>query len=316
MDDKSWEGFGGQDVRVDWRRGSLRLSSVRDDPWSLADRRGGGRPGSWTTPNPTSDVVVEPINFGVVDSYRAISGAGAIYLGLAKDRSATTRPTLLEQTEFTSLRFDFADLTLVLGKSLMIAGDAVPLVDLRTVGAPVSLYAGRVSRLIVNGKTVPLSRPCLAVVDTGTTGLVLSDSLYNSDELPLPGAAMRDVVVEFMTEGGQTRSVRASRRRRTTDGDGSRLQRQRSGGSGSTGREAAASWSSTFPFIVTEVSLPWFDRQRRGRSRAEVDSSAAQPLPPHVIFLGLAFFEDQRLTIDVDERRMTVGPAPSARTTY
>jgi len=55
----------------------------------------------------------------------------------------------------------------------------------------------------VNGAVVELSRPCVAVVDTGTTGLVISDSLYDSDELPLPGAAMRSVSVVVLTERGR-----------------------------------------------------------------------------------------------------------------
>ena len=38
-------------------------------------------------------------------------------------------------------------------------GDAIPLVDLRALGAPVSLYACRVARLVVNGAAVALSRP-------------------------------------------------------------------------------------------------------------------------------------------------------------
>lgn len=71
LDDVSLEGFGGQDVGVEWRRGALRLSTLwreRDDV-GLADRRGGARAGPWTFPREATDLVFEPINFGVVRAW-------------------------------------------------------------------------------------------------------------------------------------------------------------------------------------------------------------------------------------------------------
>lgn len=194
-------------------------------------------------------------------------------------------------------------------------GDAIPLVDLRALGAPVSLYACRVARLVVNGAAVALSRPCLAVLDTGTTGAVFSDTLYESDELPLPGAAIREVVVEMRTEQANRRSLRAARRRRSP----------------AVALAGGASDQPPFPFIVTPVTLPWFDRAGRATTRAAPAAGGARGgsggasgadeqllrqellprgLAPHVIFCGLAFFEGQRITIDCDAQRLTVGPAP------
>ena len=147
----------------------------------------------WTSPS-RRDTLFEPINFGVVRNYVGRGGGGAIYLGLVKDRSSKrTRPTFLEQTDIQSLKFDFVGRTLTLARRPLLRGaaDAVPLVDLRPLGAPVASYAVRVERLIANGQELPLTRPTLAVIDTGTTGLVISDSLYESDEFPLPGAAVR-----------------------------------------------------------------------------------------------------------------------------
>ena len=91
--------------------------------------------------------------------------------------------------------------------------DAIALVDLRPLGAVVASYAFRVTALLVNGERIALRRPCVAIVDTGTTGLVLSDTLYDSDELPLPGGAFRDAQVEGVTERGVTFTLSASRRR-------------------------------------------------------------------------------------------------------
>ena len=88
------------------------------------------------------------------------------------------------------MQFDFVGRTLTLARNTLIpaASDAIPLVDLRPLGAPVASYAVRVDKLRANGEELPLRRPVVAVIDTGTTGLVLSDSLYDSDEFPLPVA--------------------------------------------------------------------------------------------------------------------------------
>ena len=155
LNDASEEGYGGQDVGVEWRRGLVRFPSL-------------ARPGA-------SDLVFEPLTFGVVRTYTGKGGSGAIYLGLVKDRQPRIRPSLLEQTEIQGLRFDFAnsrERTLTLSRTPLIrpGADAVPLVDLRPYGAPLATYAARVQRFIVNGREVELTRPCVAVFDTGTTG--------------------------------------------------------------------------------------------------------------------------------------------------
>jgi len=192
----------------------------------------------------------------------------------------------------------------------------------------------------VNGRAVDFIRPCVAVMDTGTTGLSISDTLYDSDELPMPGAAMRDIEVQFLTERGQIVSLTASSRRRPT-----------------------TSSKDEFPLVVTPVELPWFeaenvrmaqndnsdndnhevsdrsdrasnidqggDDKRRafsardsrrisavanGSSEIDGGSDGGPGIgdEPHVLFLGLAFLVPQTLTIDIDSKRMTItGPTPS-----
>jgi hypothetical protein len=312
LDDESEEGFGGQDVGVEWRRGALRLSSVsKNDPSALADRRRGARSGAWTLPNDATDLLVEPINFGVVKSFVGKGGSGAIYLGLAKDRSARVRPTLLEQTAVQSYRFDFDARILTLSSRALITGDAIPLLDLRTVGAPIAPPACLVHRLYVNGRRVPLERPCIAVVDTGTTGLVVSDSLYDSDELPMPGAAVRNVTVEVLTENGRVCTLQASRRRAQKAPAGREGELQASVVAALEGGRRAD--EPPFPLIVTPVHLPWFDGKRRQRAKAAAREAAGEAagepsLAPHVLFLGLAFLCDTLLTVDCDADRMTVVP--------
>ena len=120
LGDRSTEGFAGQEVQVDWRRGE----------WSIG---GGGveRSGRFT------GLRFSPINFGVVRGSIGSGGTQAIYLGLIKDRQPRVRPTLLEQTDIRTLDFDFPRRTLTVSRcaSLTPKDDAVPLVDLRPVGA-------------------------------------------------------------------------------------------------------------------------------------------------------------------------------------
>ena len=308
LGDTSSEGFAGMDVQVDWRRGD----------WSI----GGDGLGSGFR--------FRPVTFGVVRSAQGSGGTQAIYLGLVKDRQPRVRPTLLEQTDIRTLQFDFPRqlLTLSRGARLSAREDAIPLVDLRPLGALVSSYAFRVHSLFVNGERVALERPCVAIVDTGTTGFVISDTLYDSDELPMPGASVRDVRVDGLTERGAIFTLAASRRRPKNP-------------------EA-----EDFPLIVTPVTIPWFEsgykysefavrraraakqdaakQARGGATGAEVpeaeeavskDAAAiardslgssrglmSSRGPPHVLLLGLAFLQERRLIIDADERRMVLDP--------
>lgn len=137
--------YGGEDVGVQWSVGRFDLGDA---------------------------LTVNNITFGVVRSYIGKGGGGAVFLGFAKRRLPRIRPTLLEQTDVASLRFDFPGRTLSLSPASLIppTTDAVRVLDLRPRGAPVANYALRISRLVVNGQTIPLDRPAVAVLDSGTTG--------------------------------------------------------------------------------------------------------------------------------------------------
>ena len=74
-----------------------------------------------------------------------LKGTQAIYLGLVKERQARIRPTFLEQTDIKAMRFDFVDNELTLARRPLIGSDAVPLVDLRELGAPVAQSAAALS---------------------------------------------------------------------------------------------------------------------------------------------------------------------------
>ena len=103
LGDYSTEQYGGQDIDVEWRRGSLQLAgykSDRDATNNLGFRRLGARAGFWTSPDSSALALIEPINFGVIRGYTGRGGSGAVYLGLAKARLPRIRPTFLEQTQF------------------------------------------------------------------------------------------------------------------------------------------------------------------------------------------------------------------------
>ena len=71
---------------------------------------------------------------------------------------------------------------------------------------------------------------------------------------------------------------------------------------------ADARVGAEFPLVVTPQRLPWFDEDffgKRGRGGSDTWKT-----PPHVLFLGLSFLENRRLTIDVEARRIQVETAP------
>ncbi|KAH8046696.1 MAP kinase kinase [Aureococcus anophagefferens] len=220
--------------------------------------------------------------FGAIRSFKGRGGEGGVYLGLVKHRQPFIRPTFLEQADAQSLRFDLDDardrtLEISTGGPLIPRGaDAVPMVDLRPLGAPVEPYAAVAARLLVNGEPVRLRRPVVVVFDTGTTGATVSDTLLDTDELPLPGAAIRCVEVVLKTERGRDVSLVARYRR-----------------------------GAEFPLIVTETSLPWFDKGNAYGRRRRVGLGADDDAPPHVVFIGLSFLERTRLTIDLEDRRLS-----------
>jgi len=178
--DDTDELFGGEDVGVEWRRGKFAFEE--------GEHTGGERAVA-------AVAMVPDAIFGIVRGYVGKGGGGAVFLGLCKRRLPRIRPTLLEQTDYASLRFDFLKRRLELATQPQIGreADAVRLIDLRLRGAPVFNYACRVASLRVNGQTVVLDRPTVAIIDTGTTGISvddrLLDALYTPSRTHLPPAS-------------------------------------------------------------------------------------------------------------------------------
>jgi len=175
--------YGGSDVGVEWRRGDFRFVQARVDEQQrfVAERTDAVSP----RPLPLSANVPNAV-FGIVRKEVDKGGGGAVFLGLAKRRLPRIRPTLLEQTGIASLRFDFVKRRMELSRVPLIppSDDALKLLDLRSRGAPVAAYAVKVQRLVVNGEVIKASRPIVAIIDTGTTGISISDDLFDSGLLP------------------------------------------------------------------------------------------------------------------------------------
>ena len=276
--------FGGEDVGVEWRRGRLALSQAKvDERLRLT-------------------AAIDDACFGIVRTYVGKGGGGAVFLGLAKRRQPRIRPTLLEQTDVEALRFDFPSRRLELSKSALIAprDDAVRTLDLRPRGAPIATYAARIQRLVINGQVVPLDRPTIAVIDTGTTGASVSDALFDAEYFP---QQWRDAVIELATESGGVATLEATIRRK----------RRTFAANDAVPTDPPPDDADEFPLIVSPVRVPWFDPTFGEPGLAEAISRARESRrdglgrSPHVIFVGLAFLWRRPLTIDIDAGRMTFG---------
>jgi len=290
--------FGGEDVGVQWRRGDFAFeqAKVDDELRTVA-----------SVPNAI---------FGIVRDYVGKGGGGAVFLGLCKQRLPRIRPTLLEQTDVASLRFDFISRRLELSQLPLISSneDAMELIDLRPRGAPVYNYAARVGGLVVNGYRVKLDRPMVAVIDTGTTGISVDDRLFDSDLLP---AQWREARIEFGTERGKTVTIESSVRRRRPPVVGVPPPRV----------PTDAEEYDEFALIVSPVRVPWWDPDFGQLECADKSGLQCNGKPigvkptivdkfrqrldglgeaPYVLFVGLTFLWQRNLTIDVDEGRMTI----------
>lgn len=230
------------------------------------------------------DVVGEPLavddaTFSIVRASQGSFGSSAIFFGLVKARGPRlSQPTLLEQTDVESVRFDFPRRRMLLSRTALLdrAADAVPIVDLRP-RAPDLKYACKVSNLLINGRPVKLDAPTVAIVDTGTTGLTVSEQLFDRLTAQPVGA----VRIELKTESGGVCALEASVRRR----------RSAPTGIPSVDANLAAPEFDEFPLIVSQVPIRW------GTGRGGT---------PYVLFVGLAFLWQRQVTIDIDRRRLQV----------
>lgn len=65
-----------------------------------------------------------------------------------------------------------------------MVADSAKLVDLSPMGCPVFNYAVMVKSLEINDKPVATDSVIYAIIDTGTTGCIMSDDLANDEDTP------------------------------------------------------------------------------------------------------------------------------------
>ncbi|CAB9507462.1 expressed unknown protein [Seminavis robusta] len=165
---------------------------------------------SWEPQETAQDVVFGVLGPDIMD------GPGGVFLGLIKQTDSWIRPSFLGQTNYQSFCVDLRSNNnpkLVLSKQPMIAegDDYVPLVrDLnRRYKAPVVHYTAKACRFEANGLPLYLSekQPTYVIFDTGVTGMVVSQELYDGRYLQArknrEKSLWGQVTVGFKTKEGQ-----------------------------------------------------------------------------------------------------------------
>jgi hypothetical protein len=275
---KTTEIFGGQDYESYWRVGDLNLNNYLLTSVVFA--------------HVGEDIMRPP---------------GGVFFGLIKYKAKDIRPTLLGQMKYSSILFDSLNKELILSRNPLITTSetkaaAIKMVDLRSLGDPVYHYAARIKSLELNGREIARDSVIYAVFDTGTTGCVLSDDLMNDYETPNP---IRNVRMIITAENGQDIII-----------------------------ESAATREEIF--VVTAAKIPWFTKEsdrlnnyfddttvevtnkletNRVNSEEEDDAIISANISrrlkeePQVVVVGLTFFKNKVLLIDIDEGRLSLIPA-------
>ncbi len=142
----------------------------------------------------------------------------------------------------------------------------------------------------------------------------MSDGLFDAGVLP---TAWRDARIELRTENGNLCALEASVRKRRPPAPGIPPPRL----------PLDAEEFEEFPLIVSPVHVPWFDPGFGNSECADGEPFQCNGMPlgkrrslveqlltrtdglgaaPHVIFVGMCFFWQRQITIDIDEGRMTI----------
>ena len=262
------ESFGGQEYDVDWKVGDVKFANSAPAQSAKSKR-----------------VTFRNVVFGSVGQ-DALRRPGGIFCGLVKNQARGIKPTLLSQLDYRSFRLDVEGRTLSLSRAPLLLAQseerqAIDMVDLRGLGAPVQHYAARVQDLVVNGQRLECGSRTYAVLDSGTTGCVLSDDIFYNEFTPSPA---RSVVVTLETRGRGLVTLSA----------GAERQRQVTGEGKGRGRGT--------PFVVSPAFVPWSGFKRAGVTKENpFQGSDRAALPgPSLVVLGLPFLRGRVFSADPD----------------
>jgi len=269
------ESFGGQEYDVDWKSGDLKFAHATPALASKSKR-----------------VTFRNVVFGSVGQ-DAMRRPGGIFCGLVKNNFQGIKPTLLSQLDYNSFRLDVEGKTLTLSRtplSLLVGPQKtedeegrvsspayIDMFDLRKLGAPVQHYAAKVRDLVVNGQRLNCGGNAYAILDSGTTGCVLSDDIFYNEFTP---SLARSVSVTLQTRGGGLVTLSAGAER-----------------PGQKGKGLSAS-----PFVVSPAFVPWSGFRRAGVTKENPfqGSDRAELSGPSLVVLGLPFLRGRVLSADPD----------------
>lgn len=194
--------FDGFEGEVEWRKGGFSFYNAT---------------GSMMVSSPT-------FIFGVAND-DILSGTGGLFFGLIKNTDKRIRPSFLGQTEVTSFIVDLRnDKVRNISPSLTLSTvpylanrDYIPITNyLRKCGDPVQHYVSKLKSIFINGQQlIPKDkRPIYAIIDTGTTGMVVSKELYDQRYIEARERRERklwggEVELTFETEMKNTKSIKA-----------------------------------------------------------------------------------------------------------
>lgn len=254
------ETFGGQEYDVDWRSGDIKFSQCTPTVDAKSNR-----------------VTFRTIYFGSVGQ-DVLLPPGGVFCGLVKNQAKGIKPTLLSQLDYDSFRLDVTGQCLTLSRTPLIPpapqhdkDDSIEIFDLRRLGAPVQHYATRVRDLTINGERIKCSRNTFAIIDSGTTGCVLSDDIFYNYFTPTP---VRSVSVTLETRSGRRITLFANAERRAKNA-----------------------------FIVSPAFVPWAGFRRTGVTKQNPfkGSDRAELPGPSLVVLGMSFLKGRVFTVDIQK---------------
>jgi len=232
--------------------------------------------------------LIRGITFGVVSETDSFGGnAGGTNFGIVRTAAddPAIRPTFLGQTKYRYVVVNLApgreSVEFYIKLQVPTSTFMMPLVDLRGYGAPVVYYAVDMRELWFDGVECLEGASAVAVLDTGTTGLSLPQTLFDRYTL------MRRFAANSVnqTKGSRFRTGNVEVVLGSAAGKLARF---------SMLRGAVESLGGARCDVVTPIPYDAGDTFYRAE---QIDPDTPRPL---VIFLGLAFLLGRKLSIDTE----------------
>lgn len=331
--------------KVQWRQGvacsfpdaeEQRGRSSATTPAVLrAPRWGGAAASGGRGPSPDGGATSgSGLRFGVQSGVVGSGGTGSgVFFGLIRDRSRDIRPTFLEQTPFVSVGMDLREvgreaLSLSASHRLSARGDVLELVDPRVWGDPVRHYSavasvfrvgGNELQLQGDGSTPPRPRRVLCIFDTGTTGISMTQGLFDNYWSTVRRTAAAAQARDPRASGTFTRARRVEVGFKLVSGNELTLDMV---------NDKHPAFRPGLDLVTPIEEIAWADigdpaslagycaippPEKGGPTKEEDIPVACQGRDVNrpfddIAFLGLGFLVGRNMTIDVDANRLAISP--------